>query len=95
MCRVMENNNLTHVEIPEKKSELVYAILVSLFCCTPFGVVAIVYAVQADSAYEKRDFFAYQRLLGKARSWRNWGIGLWFLGVVLYLLLAAVGAACN
>ena len=97
MCRVMENNtDISWTEsVPNKESALVSSILVSLFCCTPFGIVAIVYAVQADSAYEKRDFFAYQRLLGKARSWRNWGIGLWFLGVVLYLLLAAVGAACN
>lgn len=80
---------------PKKESELVSSILVSLFCCTPFGVVAIVYAVQADSAYEKGEYSAYQRLLGKARTWRNWGIGLWFAGVALYLLLAVVAAACE
>lgn len=95
MCRVMENNNLTHVEIPEKKSEIVSSILVTLFCCTPFGIIAIVYAVQADSAYEKGEFSAYQRLLGKARSWRNWGIGLGVVSWLLYLLLVAVSAACS
>lgn len=79
---------------PNKESALVSSILATLFCCLPLGVVAIVYATQADSAYEKGDFPAYQSLLKKARSWRNWCIGLGLLGGCAYGLLAVAGTVC-
>ena len=36
---------------PKPPNYLVWAILSTLFCCLPFGIVSIVYAAQVDSKY--------------------------------------------
>lgn len=45
------------------------AILATIFCCLPFGVVAIVYAAQVDSATARGDHFMASELAGKAKNW--------------------------
>jgi hypothetical protein len=50
---------------------LVSAILATLFCCLPFGVVAIVYAAQVDSKWHAGDQAGAQEASGKAKLWSN------------------------
>jgi len=69
---------------------LVSAILATLFCCLPFGVVAIVYAAQVDSKWNAGDHAGAQEASGKAKLWSNVSaltgvviLGGWFLVGVL------------
>jgi hypothetical protein len=67
---------------------LVPAILATLFCCLPFGVVAIIYAAQVDGKLQAGDYDGAVQASTKAKlwSWVSFGAGLAIL--VLYVLAA-------
>jgi hypothetical protein len=68
---------------PRVPTYLVQAILVTLFCCLPFGIVAIVYAAQVDGKQSAGDYEGAARSSFSARRW-CW-IGLW-CGLVVFVL---------
>ena len=59
-------------------NNLVWAILATLFCCLPTGIVAIVYAAQVDSKLAGGDVAGAMRMSSNAAtwSWVSFGIGL-------------------
>ncbi len=74
---------------------LVQAILVTLLCCLPFGVVAIVYAAQVNSKLGVGDFDGAEEASRKAKKWCwiSLGVGLAFM--VIYVVLMLLGIAAN
>lgn len=80
--------------IAKPDSNLVGAILVTLFCCLPFGVVSIVYAAQVDSKWNAGDWNGARRAAQLAKSW---GLAALITGVVVGLLwgLAAVSSSSS
>jgi hypothetical protein len=62
---------------------LIKAIFSTICCCMPFGIVAIVFAAQVDSAWRRGDFDESQRLSDQANMWSNIAIGL---GLAQYVL---------
>ncbi|RRB01204.1 CD225/dispanin family protein [Larkinella rosea] len=73
------------------KTWLVESILVTLFCCLPFGIAGIVNASNVDSRYGNGDFAGAQRASDEAAKWTKVGffvsIGFW----VLYIIAIVVG----
>ncbi len=65
------------------KDYLTEAILVTLFCCLPFGIVAIVYASQARSKKSIGDYAGAVQAANSAKLWMNIGLA----GVVIYIVL--------
>ena len=72
---------------------LVEAILVTLFCCLPFGVVAIAFAAQVNGHLAARNYRAAVSASNSARTWcwaSFWcglaASALWFLVVLGGLL---------
>lgn len=64
---------------PERvKSGLIQAIVVTVVCCVPFGIVAIVYAAQAASLANSGQIAAAKVAAAKANkwSWIAFGVGL-------------------
>ncbi|MFV0522147.1 MAG: CD225/dispanin family protein [Mangrovibacterium sp.] len=53
------------------KSYLVGAILVTLFCCMPFGIVSIVQALHVESRFYAGDYAGSFRASMQARRWIN------------------------
>ena len=51
------------------KTYLMEAIVATLLCCVPFGVVSIVYAAQVDSKFSAGDYPGAQRASDKAKTW--------------------------
>ena len=47
------------------------AILATLFCCLPFGIVAIVYAAQVDSKFNAGDYDGANQASRSASTWCN------------------------
>lgn len=66
------------------------AILATIFCCLPFGIVAIVYAAQVNSKLAAGDYEGAQSASKSAKlwSWISFGSGLAF--VVLYFILILI-----
>jgi hypothetical protein len=71
---------------------LVQAILTTLCCCLPFGVVAIVYAAQVDGKATAGDYAGAMQASNSAKTWCwvAFGLGLAINGA--YFLLMIVGA---
>lgn len=64
-------------------NHLIKAILATLCCCLPVGVVAIVFAAQVDGHVRRGDYVAAQNTAATADTWANWSIGLGLVGICL------------
>ena len=76
---------------------LVWAILATLFCCLPGGIVAIVYAAQVDGKLAAGDYQGALESSNNAKlwSWISFGVPFAF-GVIYFLfviLVVAMGGA--
>lgn len=72
------------------KNHLVMAILATLFCCLPFGVVGIIFATQVNSKLAAGDFAGAQQASKNAALWSWLAIGGAVLLVILYVVLFVV-----
>jgi interferon-induced transmembrane protein/zinc ribbon protein len=71
----------------EVPTYLVHSILVTLCCCLPLGVVAVIYAAQVNSKLAVGDVAGAQVASRRARTWV---IVTFTLGIVSLGLLAGV-----
>ena len=78
---------------PPVPSHMAKAILTTLFCCLPFGIVAIVKASKVDSllAAGRRDEAI--QASKEADNWGNWSILASLILGVVYALSFAVAAS--
>lgn len=73
-------------------NHLALAILSTLCCCMPFGVVSIVYAAQVDGHVNKGDVVAAMDSSEKAKNWAVASIVSGFvIGVLYFALLMSSG----
>lgn len=70
---------------------LVQSILVTLFCCLPLGIVAIVFAAQVNSKLAAGDYGGAIDSSKKARMWCWWSFGLGLASMVLWFGFMALG----
>ncbi|OQA31530.1 MAG: Interferon-induced transmembrane protein [Betaproteobacteria bacterium ADurb.Bin341] len=81
----------SNVSVP---NYLVQAILVTICCCLPFGIPAIVYASQVNSKLAAGDIAGANSSSKSAKMWCWIALGGWLLAVVLYLVIFLIfGAA--
>lgn len=73
-------------------NHLAKAILATLLCCLPLGIVAIVHAASVNGKFIAGDATGAQRAADQANNWGNWSIGLGLAGGILYGLIMLVGA---
>jgi len=69
---------------------MVKAILATLFCCLPLGVVAIVHAAQVTGRLDAGDFQGAYQLSKQADDWGNYSIIASLIVIVPYVLLVLV-----
>ena len=72
------------------KNWLVESILVTIFCCLPFGIVGIVNAAQVNSRYATGDHDGAVRASQEAAKWTK--LGFWIGIAVLICYIIAVFA---
>ena len=77
---------------PEVPNYLVQSILVTLCCCIPFGVVAIVYSSNVNGKLAAGDIAGAQEASKKAKMWAWIAFGAGVLLAVLYFLGGILGA---
>lgn len=68
------------------------AIAVTVVCCLPFGIPAIIYAAQVKPRLESGNLAGAQEASRKARLWSWIGFGAGLAVVLLYLLIVAVAS---
>jgi len=62
------------MEQNQPKNYLVESILVTIFCCQPFGIAGIVFASQVNSKYANGDYEGALKASKNAKKWMKWGI---------------------
>jgi hypothetical protein len=72
------------VQMPGIPNYLIQSILVTLCCCMPFGIVAIVYAAQVQSKLAAGDTAGAQASANSARLWCWIGFGIGLVGAIAY-----------
>lgn len=77
------------------KSYLVESILVTVFCCMPFGLIGIVNASNVESFYKNGDYEGAEEASKKAKRWMIIGLVSGFVFGTLYLLLIMADAFLN
>lgn len=84
----------------QPNSNMVMAILTTLFCCLPTGIYAIIQASKVDKLYFAGEYDEAEKAAGEAKKWSYIGIVLSVIGWIIYFVffmglgfLAAVGGA--
>jgi len=81
---------------PAPKNWLVESILVTLFCCLPFGIAGIVNAANVNSKYAMGDYAGAQAASAAAGKWTKIGffigIGVYVLYILFFVVLGFGGA---
>jgi hypothetical protein len=99
----MENLNMAPPgpKGPFSENWLVEAILVTLLCCLPFGVVGIIFAAQVNTKQQAGDMEGAEKSRREAAKWTKlgfWiGLGVLVLYVIFWLVLGVsfLGAASS
>jgi len=76
-------------------NNLVWAILTTIFCCLPLGVVSIVKATKVRELWALGDLEGAQKAADDAKKWAIWSAVLAVIGIVLYFffMLIVVGVS--
>ena len=74
---------------------LVPSILVTLFCCQIFGIVAIVFSAIAMGKNSSGDYEEAAKAAKNAKLWCWLGFGIGFAVIIIYLLLMVMGVAAG
>ena len=79
-------------------SNMVWAILTTLFCCLPTGIYAIILASKVDSLYYAGRYDEAEEASNGAKKWSFISCIIAIIGILLYIIfivLLAVGAATS
>ena len=75
---------------PPPDNYLVWAILATICCCLPFGIVSIVYATKVNGLYQMGQ---YQEALAASNSAKTWAIASAICGVIIGIIYFFIGLA--
>lgn len=71
-------------------NNLVWAILCTVFCCLPLGIVSIIYASKVKERWAQGDYQGAQEAADDAKKWAIWGAASAVILGILYVLFVVV-----
>lgn len=90
----MENTNTPAGAPPE--NNLVWAILCTVLCCMPLGIVAIIKSTKVKELWLQGDHAGAQKAADDAKKFSIWGLAAGAIVIVLYIILVVfAGVAGN
>jgi hypothetical protein len=84
----MENNHPTGTP-PD--NNLVWAILCTVLCCLPLGIVAIVKSTKVKELWALGDHEGAMKAASDAKKYSIWGAAIGVILIVLYFVLMGIG----
>lgn len=76
--------------IKKPSNYLFLSIIVTIFCCIPFGIVSLIYSSKVDSLYSVGSYKEAKKASDKALMWSLLGIGIIVFVYFLYFLLVVL-----
>ena len=71
-------------------NNLVWAILCTVLCCLPLGIVAIIKSTKVKELWMSGDHAGAQKAADDAKKYAMWGAIIGGVGVLLYVILVFV-----
>lgn len=71
-------------------SYLALAIISTILCCLPIGIVSIIYATKVNSLYEDGNYNEANNASKNAKIWGLVSVGIAVIGWLLYMLIFGV-----
>lgn len=78
----MENQ----IQNPMPNNNMVLAILTTICCCLPLGIVAIIKANSVSSLYAMNQYDAAVAAANEAKKWSYIGIAISLVGWLIYII---------
>jgi hypothetical protein len=75
---------------PEPNNHLAMAIIVTLLCCWPLGIPAIVNATKVSRLWSQGRYDEAQQSANRARTWSIvalCGAAVWVIGILIYIAI--------
>jgi predicted secreted protein len=72
----------------QPNNNLVWAILTTLFCCLPLGIVSIVKSTQVSGLWAQGQYAEAQKAADDAKKWAMWSAIVGAVVIVIYLIIA-------
>jgi hypothetical protein len=69
--------------------------IISIFCCWPLAIPAIIFAVQVNNKVQAGDVAGAQDASKKAKMFSFIAIGLGVLGIVCYVIMMVLGVGLS
>ncbi len=70
---------------------LVWAILTTILCCLPFGIVSIIYSAQVNSKWTAGDYEGASQASKNAKIWALVAFIVGLASVIIWFVLMALG----
>ncbi|WP_328611718.1 CD225/dispanin family protein [Amycolatopsis sp. NBC_00345] len=77
---------------PPPSNNLVWAILTTIFCCLPFGIVSIVQAAKVNGLWAQGQGAAAQQAAQSAKKWAIISAAIGVVLIVISIILSVTGA---
>jgi len=71
-------------------NNLVWAILCTVLCCLPLGIVAIIKSSNVNTLWAQGNYEAAQKAADDAKKYSIWGAAITLIGIVLYVLIIII-----
>lgn len=94
-CGEILHRSETSANAQKIPNYLAQSILVTLFCCMPLGIPAIVYSAQVNGKVQAGDIEGALDCSRKAKMWCWWSFGLGLIVTILYFLVGVFGGAAQ
>ena len=76
-------------------NNLVWAILCTIFCCLPLGIVSIIKATKVKELWALGDTAGAQKAADEAKKWAIWGAAaaaiVWVLYIIFFIIIGIGG----
>ncbi len=76
---------------PKPSNYLALAIICTVCCCLPAGIVSIIYAARVNEVYARGDYHLADQYSRNARTWGIVGLVVGGIGVIIYLAIFGFG----
>lgn len=79
----------------QPNNNLVWAILVTVFCCLPLGIVAIVKSSQVSGLWAQGRYAEAQSAADDAKKWALWGAIIGAVVIVIFVIIRIAAMSAN
>ncbi len=74
---------------------LVWSILVTLFCCLPLGIVAIIKSTQVNGLWQSGQYAEAQAAADSAKKFVTWSVIIGIVVDIIYVIVMVVSGGFN